>query len=80
MNKWYVEGKIDDAKEDLKKTAEELKEQYAKDAERVSQSRCVAMIYHESGQTMFSAVGCYMCTDSCCVRVFVVNVGDVCTL
>lgn len=61
MNKWYVEGKIDDAKEDLKKTAEELKEQYAKDAERVSQSRCVAMIYHESGQTKLEDNNIFCC-------------------
>ena len=36
MNKRYTNEWLDDEKEDLAKTAEALKEQYAKDAERVS--------------------------------------------
>ena len=36
MNKRYMNEWLDDEKEDLAKTAEALKEQYAKDAERVS--------------------------------------------
>lgn len=35
MNRQYINEWLDDEKEDLKKTADSIKEEYAKDAQRV---------------------------------------------